>query len=96
MSAGVLERMVEVIGLDDLDPSELLDSEPAPRVIHWVCHCTDHRVSACGRDVTGHPWEPADTDTPACPECEEAWPVGWTCPSGCACEDCWRAEDDAA
>lgn len=100
MSAEVLERVAEVAGVTDADITRLLEdeaaTEPTPRVMHWVCHCTEHRVSACGLNVSGQPWEPDGTDTPVCGECEAAWPAGWTCPSGCACEDCWRAEDHAA
>ncbi|MEP7738562.1 hypothetical protein ABKW28_12970 [Nocardioides sp. 31GB23] len=87
MSADVLERPAEAALVTDIqEPDE-------PSVVHWVCHCTDQRVSACGRDVSGRPFEPAGTDTPDCPACAEAWPAEWTCPSGCACEECWRGAE---
>ena len=54
---------------------------------HFVCHCTDDNLSACGLDVTESPWVDGAEDK-ECPLCNLAWPDGEPCPWGCTCEEC--------
>lgn len=54
---------------------------------HFVCHCTNDNIAACGLDVTDEPWVDRG-DEEACPLCWLSWPDGSYCPWGCTCEDC--------
>lgn len=87
MTAALTEReIVESVDVVEDDPD----------TTHLVCHCTDFNVAACGLDVAHLPWTPDAPEERDCPLCVLAWPDGWTCPSGCACEDCWPEGEAAA
>lgn len=55
--------------------------------IHWVCHCTNDNIAACGLDVTDSEMLSPSTwgEDDDCPLCVLAWPDGPTCPWGCSC-----------
>lgn len=59
-------------------------------VIHWVCHCTDDAITACGLDLSHSPLMetlPGEVLDEDCPLCRLAWPVDG-CPWGCSCAEC--------
>lgn len=56
-------------------------------VAHWVCHCTNDEVAACGLDVANVPLV-NETEQPDCPLCALAWSDAPTCPWGCSCDEC--------
>lgn len=69
-------------------------AEDEDDIWHFVCHCTDDRVSACGLDCSEVGWVEGDEEP--CPLCALAWPDDApTCPWGCACEECGPAEEVA-
>lgn len=70
-----------------VESTDVIGTEP--NVVHLVCHCTDDTIAACGLDVSETPWTPDAPEKDDCPLCVLAWPADSTCPSGCACEDCW-------
>lgn len=58
-------------------------------ITHWVCHCTNDNIAACGLDVTEMNLEQGYIPNEQyCALCVLAWPENSPCPWGCECHEC--------
>lgn len=60
--------------------------EEDPEVIHITCHCTDMKISGCGKDISNEEFASSTNDAPTCAMCLLIWNKDmFKCPWGCDC-----------